>query len=364
VKYIVCFTILTLSAYAQDEQPDISRLSGKEIYVQFCSRCHGDDGKGQILEELILNMEAPPPDLTEPYFSSGEKRKSWHRVIKYGGSIEGLSMSMPSWGESFSDNQIGEMIEHMKTFVPQEEYPQGEANFLRAHSVSKAFVEQEALLIPTFTSKEENGITVNETRTMLYYANRFANRFQYEAKIPVQTFSTPTRKEAGLGNLELGLKYALADNYQTPSIVSLGFEVELPTGSESKGFSSGTVVAVPYIAAGIGLGPAEIQVSAKVEAPFDRSKASPELKYGFSATFIPSDSRLGFFPGFEFTGTKDLSTYEHFMSLIPKLYIGLTRRGHVAVSIGREIPIAGEKPFDTRWLAFLLWDYADGGLWW
>ncbi len=364
MKHAICFSILSLTAYAQDEQPDIAKLSGKEIYSQFCSRCHGDDGKGQIPEEMIQNMEAPPPDLTEPYFSSGEKRKSWHRVIKYGGSVEGLSMSMPSWGESFSDKQIGEMIEHMKTFVPQEEYPQGEANFLRAHSVTKAFVEQEALLIPTFTSKTVNGVSFNETSTTFYYANRFDNRFQYEAKLPIRTVSSAARSDAGLGNLELGIKYAFADDYRGPSIIAVGFEVELPTGSESKGFSSGTAVAVPYIAAGIGLGPAEFQASAKVEAPFDRSKASPEFKYGFSTTFIPSDSRLGFFPGIELSGRKDLSTDEHLMTIIPKLYIGLTRRGHIAISVGREIPVSGEKPFDSRWLAFFLWDYADGGLWW
>lgn len=363
MKYLLAFTVMTFTLRAQDETPDISKLSGKEIYVQFCSRCHGDDGKGQIPEEMLLNMEAPPPDLTQPYFSSGEKRKSWHRVIKYGGDIEGLSMSMPSWGDSFSDRQIDEMVEHMKTFVPQEEYPQGETNFLRAHSVTKAFVEQEALIIPTYTSRTVNGASFHETSTTFYYANRFGNRFQYEAKIPVRTISSPLQNDAGFGNLELGIKYALADDYAGPSIISVGFETELPTGSESKGFSSGTIIAIPYAAAGFGVGVAEFQGSIKVEAPFDRSKASPELKYGMSSTFVLSDSRLGFFPGVELSATKNLSTDEHLMSVIPKLYVGLSRRGHIAVSFGREIPISG-KPFDARWLAFFLWDYADGGIWW
>lgn len=50
------------------------------------------------------------------------------------------------------------------------------------------------------------------------------------------------------------------------------------------------------------------------------------------------------------------------LSILPKLYIGLTKRGHVAFSFGPEIPIAGEKPFKHNVVAFFLWEYADGGL--
>ncbi|MBI4428526.1 MAG: c-type cytochrome [Ignavibacteriales bacterium] len=365
LRFGLLSTLLVSQLLAQDDPPDISILSGKEIYIQFCSRCHGDDGKGNIPKEMLQNMDAPPPDLTEPYFNSGEKRLAWFRVIKFGGDIECLSMSMPSWGESFSDRQIEEMVEHIKTFVPQHEYPQGEVNFLRAHAVTKAFVEQEALLIPTYTSKTVNGENRSETKTTFYYASRFGNRFQYELKAPIQSASSSSGREFGLGNLELGFKYAFFDDHSNGIILSTGIEAEVPTGDESKGFSSGTIIGIPYIAAGIGVGHSvEFQGSAKIDAPFNRSKANPELKYGFSTAFILSDSRMGLFPGIEITGTKDLTNRTHMFSIIPKLYVGLTKRGHVGFSVGSEIPVSSEKAFSSRWLAFLLWDYADGGLWW
>jgi len=351
--------------HAQDQEIDLSKLSGKDIYVQFCARCHGDDGKGNIPQEMIQNMEAPPPDLTDGYFNTRERRKDWFNVVKFGGGSRGLTMSMPSWGESFTDKQIEECVDYLKTFVDQDRYPQGELNFIRAHSVTKAFVEQEALLIPTFTSKIENGVRMNESSTVVYYADRFGPRFQYEVKLPIQTMSSPGQNEAGIGDLELGWKYAFYDDYRNSTIATVGLEAALPTGSEAKGFGAGTVIAVPYAAAGLGVSDIlEFQGSAKVETPLDKSKGDPELVYALSATLTLPESKQGFFPGIELVGTKNLGVSEHVISIVPKLYIGITKRGHIAISIGSEIPISGEKPFESRWLGFLLWDYVDGGLWW
>jgi hypothetical protein len=50
--------------------------------------------------------------------------------------------------------------------------------------------------------------------------------------------------------------------------------------------------------------------------------------------------------------------------LTPQLYVGLVKRGHVAVSLGGQIPVAGDRPCDYRIVSFLLWEYAEDGLWW
>src|SRR5439155_489311 len=49
--------------------------------------------------------------------------------------------------------------------------------------------------------------------------------------------------------------------------------------------------------------------------------------------------------------------------LAPTLYLPLSRRGHVALGAGVEIPVAGTRPFDWRLGTFLLWEYRDGPLW-
>jgi hypothetical protein len=38
------------------------------------------------------------------------------------------------------------------------------------------------------------------------------------------------------------------------------------------------------------------------------------------------------------------------------IYLGLVKRGHIAVSLGGQIPVAGERPFEYRVVSFPLWE--------
>ena len=145
--------------------------------------------------------------------------------------------------------------------------------------------------------------------------------------------------------------------------MTAGFEFSLPTGNEAKGFGKGTVVLTPYITGAKGIGEKiELQGSVKIEAPVNKSKGNPELIYGISSTLILPEGERGIFPGIELLGIKNLGSSEHMISLVPKIYIALTKRGHLAISIGREIPIYGGTPFKYRYVGFILWDYVDGGI--
>ena len=362
---LVCLLPSYAMAQQEEEEIPLETMSGKQIYLAFCARCHGEDGKGQLPEDMIENMEAPPPDLTDGYFSSREKRKDWQAVVAHGGGARGLSLSMPAWGEALSEQQIAETVEYMKTFVDQSKYPQGETNFFRGHYTAKAFTEQEALVILSHQFKRENGITTSETKTVLYYANRFGTRFQYEAKLPLINSSGGIGNKFGIGDLELALKYAFFDNAKTLSIITVGVEAALPTGSETNGFGAGTVVAIPYVAAGQGIGNTlQLSTSAKLETPSDNKKGDPELRVGFLSMLTIPESKQGFFPGVELFWKKNLAKSEYMLSVIPQVYWGITARGHLALSLGAEVPVAGTKAFDGKIVAFFLWDFVDGGLWW
>lgn len=341
----------------------IKNMNGKQIYEYFCSKCHGIDGRGDIPDEIKQNWDVPPPDFTDGYFNSKEPRKDWYTVIKYGGSRLGLSQTMPAFGDVFTDEQIYDVIEHIKSFVDQKKYPQGELNFIRSHYVTKAYVEQEFLLIPTYTYKFENGHNINDTKIVLYYANRFATRFQYEVKLPIQNLNSCVQKTTGVGDLELGLKYALYDDHKNLSIFTTGFEFSIPTGNEAKGFGNGTSIFVPYIAVAKGFKEKiQLQGSVKIETPVKKSKGETSLIYAISTTLTLPKDRRGIYPGFEIVGTKTLGVNKHTISIVPKLYIALTKRGHLAISLGREIPIYGGIPFKYRYVSFILWDYVDGGI--
>lgn len=366
-RWFICFLLIApAQTFAQqEEQEDIplEKMSGKQIYTFYCARCHAEDGTGNIDPEMIAEMEAPPPDLTEPYFSSREKRKDWQAVVAHGGGARGLSMSMPAWNEALTDSQIIETVEYMKLFVDQSLYPQGELNFFRGHTTTKAFVEQEALLLPSYQYRTVGGVTTRQSKTVAYYANRFGARFQYEAKLPLQSLHTAGRSTFGIGDLEVGVKHAFYDNHRSLTILTVGLEGALPIGA--KEFSAGTVVAVPYFAVGQGIGShAQLSATVKVETPLDQSKGEPELRVSFLSMLTLPEAKQGVFPGIEFFARKNLSHSEYALSMIPQLYWGITARGHLALSLGTEIPLAGTRTFDRRIVAFFLWDFVDGGLWW
>jgi mono/diheme cytochrome c family protein len=363
-RWGLLWLLLGQGGWAQSpDTASLSSLSGAQVFEQLCSRCHGPDGKGNIAPEVREGMEVPPRDLTDPYFNTREKRSDWIRVVRDGGEAGGLSSSMPAWGEVLSEQQIREVVEYVKAFVDQRRYPAGELNFIRMHRVTKAFVEQEALLISEYTRNPGNVAGRNE-QLLFYYANRFGNRFQYEVKVPFEINSIGGRSNAGLGDLELGLKYALFDDYRKQVITSVGFELAVPTGSESKNLGNGAFIAIPYFAAGLGVGRwAQLQGFTSAEVPL-KSARTTEWRYAAAAVLTLPDGKQGLFPGFEVFGIKPLGEAGNTFAVLPNLYWAITKLGHVALSAGVEIPVTSKAGYDWRVHGFLLWDYADGGLFW
>lgn len=346
----IIIALLYLTTAAQETEVDFN--SGKSMYQAWCGRCHGMDGKG-VVEELEL--EVPPPDFTDCSFNSREPRKDWRAVIDHGGQVRGLSMSMPAWGEALSGKQVELLIDYIKTFCTDQAWPQGDLNFRRAHITAKAFPENEALLIPTYT----HGKTKTST-TKLVYEERIGPRGQWEVALPFS--SNHTSSSNALGDIEVAGKILLYDDLPTLSLVSAGLEVGLPTGDASRGLGSGTWKLVPFLAAGKGFGPAFIQSSIKYEQPLKGT--GKELVYALAFTYPLTDEKKGLIPMIEVHGITSLNERHSSLFLTPQLYIGLVKRGHIALSIGSQIPVSGDKPFDYRLVAFLLWEYADGGLWW
>jgi mono/diheme cytochrome c family protein len=342
---------------AQDGEPR-NLLDGKFLYDEYagCASCHGLDGKGQVEG---VTLDPAPPDLNDCSFNTREPRRDWRAVIAHGGVARGLSMSMPSYGEALTEEQIEAIINHIKTFCPErEQWPQGELNFRRAQITSKAFPENEALLIPTYTHKNDEAATAK-----FVYERRFGTRAHWEVAIPFAAeWANPTA--TGLGDIEVSTKYVFLHDYSALAIVSGGFEVGVPTGDSSIGIGSGTWKVSPYLAAGKGFGEIALQSSVKLEIPLESNQGESELFYNFAFTLPLTKEKKGFYPMLEANGITNLENGKSQLFVTPQLYLGLVKRGHIAFSLGGQIPVAGEKPFDYRLLGFLLWEYADGGLWW
>lgn len=50
------------------------------------------------------------------------------------------------------------------------------------------------------------------------------------------------------------------------------------------------------------------------------------------------------------------------LSLYPQLWVRLSRLGHVAASLGAELPAVGPEPRRPRLIGFVLWDFGDAPL--
>lgn len=338
---------------AQESKP-LAR-DGKFLYEDYagCASCHGTDGKG-VVEGVAL--DPPAPDLTDCSFNSREPRRDWRAVINHGGQARGLSMSMPSYSEALTSEQVEALIDYLKTFCAETGWPPGELNFRRAHLTTKAFPENEVLLIPHYVQGSNQRVT-----TKFVYERRIGKHGQWEIAAPfIAQWQSPSA--TGIGDIELSAKYVLAHNDQARAIVSSGLEVVSPTGKTALG-GSGWKLA-PFIAAGKGYDHFTLQSSVKLEQPLEHDNGESELLFNFAFTLPLTPDKKGFFPMLETQSVSNLETGATQWFLAPQLYIGLVRRGHIALSFGGQIPLTGERPFDYRLMSFFLWEYADGGLWW
>ena len=82
-------------------------LSGRQLFVRHCARCHTTAGIGlPESHPLLESFEAPPADFSDPLFNSMEPAADWALVVKHGGGAMGLSDQMPAHGERLTDQQI------------------------------------------------------------------------------------------------------------------------------------------------------------------------------------------------------------------------------------------------------------------
>lgn len=81
-------------------------VSGREIYVNTCMRCHGLDGKGKT----DVNLVPPPADLTSAVVQ-GRLDGSLFRRIHEGKP----NTAMGAWQHALSDEEIWDVVAYVRT---------------------------------------------------------------------------------------------------------------------------------------------------------------------------------------------------------------------------------------------------------
>ena len=88
---------------------------GQVLFQQYCSTCHGPDGKGDGIS--ATNLPIKPQNLTDGLVLNPLPDYFLHIVVSQGGQAVGLSPLMPGFTPYLSARQIDEVIAYVRTLA-------------------------------------------------------------------------------------------------------------------------------------------------------------------------------------------------------------------------------------------------------
>lgn len=334
--------------------------SGEQIYRAACMTCHGADGRGNPRSHVGFDLALP--DFTDCSFATPEAEADWFAIVYTGGPVRGFARQMPAFGGALSDDEILRVVGYIRGLCGDRRWPPGDLNFPRALVTEKAFPENEALLVAS-ASREDGG----SVSTSVIYEHRVGARSQWEVAFPI---ALQQRGEGGpwtrgIGDVAAAFKHVLFHDAGRGSIVSAGTELVLPTGRRSTGAGKGTAIVEPFVSAGQAVGGnGFVQAQAGVELPADTAKAEREAFVRIAAghTFFEGRFNREWSPMVELAGAKPLvSGAAMEWDVVPQIQVSLSRRHHVLLSAGVQLPAAQREGRGRTFRTYLLWDWFDGG---
>lgn len=337
----------------------VAPTRGEQVWRAACAACHGANGAGRTVEEVVF--EEPLPSFRDCEFAPREPDADWFGIVHDGGPNRAFSDMMPAFGDALTDAEIQAALDHVRTFCSEDDWPRGELNLPLALRTEKAFPEDEAVLLADIAA-EGSGEVMSE----FVYEQRIGPLWQWELKLPWGWHEAEAgASEVGIGDVTLGLKRVLLHSLRAGSIVSLALEAKLPTGSERRGFGSGTTVFEPWLAYGQLL-PAELflQFQGGVEVPVDRDRNDDGFwRFVLGRTFTEGRFGRSWSPMVELIGKRELvSGAVTDWELLPEMQVTLSTRQHVRLGAGVAFPLNDADVRPTTVHLYLLWDWFDGGL--
>ena len=107
VKFLFALLPLALASL-----PALGTETAADNYKTYCVQCHGVDGNGKGLN--IRDMSVQPRDHTDAKSMSTRNDETLFKVIKEGGPAIEKSVLMPAWGDTLSDEEIKDMVKHLR----------------------------------------------------------------------------------------------------------------------------------------------------------------------------------------------------------------------------------------------------------
>jgi mono/diheme cytochrome c family protein len=92
--------------------PPTRKAHGKELYLRYCSGCHGEDGRGEAktFRPSVANLAVKElmDQVSDEYLFT---------VIKHGGAAVGKNAAMPAWKSQLGDQEIRDIIGFVRTLA-------------------------------------------------------------------------------------------------------------------------------------------------------------------------------------------------------------------------------------------------------
>jgi mono/diheme cytochrome c family protein len=341
--------------------PAQSKPDGARLFQENCATCHGLDGRGRSSAEV--GFDQPLPDFTDCDFATREPDLDWSAIIHEGGRVRGFNRIMPAFDEAMSDEEIEAVLEHLRGFCRNPDWPRGDLNLPLALITEKAYPEDETLIEGDFKTAGDDSYSFT-----FVWEQRFGRRNQMELSLPIQRadLGEGSGWVTGTGDLGIGVKHVLQHSFERGSILSVGGEYVLATGDEQRGFGAGTNSFESYLAYGKTL-PKDsfVQLQGIAEFPTD-SRFNDELVFRVAAgrtLYFGNPYGRAYTPMIEFEGKRENeSGADTEWDFAPQIQISLNKRQHLLASAGFRVPVTQRSSRDVEFMFYLLWDWFDGGV--
>ena len=115
MKYSITIITMLLAVAPVTVLAQTAPETGKEIFEQMCAGCHGTYGNGQ--EGTKAGFVPRIGTLANTKYMDSVPDDYLKMIIKKGGAYMGKIAAMPAWEHKFNDEQVADLVAHIRTFT-------------------------------------------------------------------------------------------------------------------------------------------------------------------------------------------------------------------------------------------------------
>lgn len=113
--------ILVMSSFIMDHEVDAA--SAKENFDWYCVQCHGPEGAGDGINSEVDELPVGPMALSKSEEMAKFSNDEIVKTLTQGGPANTLESLMPPWGNTFSADEIEELMKHVRSLCQDENCP-------------------------------------------------------------------------------------------------------------------------------------------------------------------------------------------------------------------------------------------------